>query len=74
MSEQTKSKIEYMIILVRMFAQRFGLSDRQAFNYLFDYRGIELLEKCYDAFHTLSYEDVVEDVAQYCHKQGGYLS
>jgi len=74
MSEQTKSRIEYMMILVRMFAERYGLSDRQSFNYLLDYHGIELFEKCYEAFHTLPYEDVVEDVARYCHRQGGYLS
>ena len=73
MSELTMNKIEYMIILVQMFADKYCISNRLAFNYLQQYNGIQLLEDHYNVLHTLSYDDVIDDTADYCRKNGGYL-
>ncbi|MCQ2270208.1 MAG: DUF3791 domain-containing protein [Bacteroidales bacterium] len=73
MSELVKNKIEYMLIIVQMFADKYQISNRLAYQYLCNYKGTELLEKQYNTFHTLSYDDVIDDVAAFCHNNGGYL-
>lgn len=66
-------KIEYIIMLVHLFAKRFGLSFLQAYKYVSQYDGIEYSEDHYNILHTLSFEDQVDGLAHYCHKNGGRL-
>ena len=68
-----RDKIEYIIMLVKLFAQHFGLSYLQAFRYISLLGGIESVEKHYDILHTLSFDDQVEGLAAFCHKKGGML-
>ena len=66
-------KIEYIIMLIKLFARHFGLSFQQAYRYVSIHQGIEYAEQHYNVLHTLSFEDQVEGLATYCHKKGGAL-
>ena len=67
------AKIEYIIMLIKLFARHFGLSFQQAYRYVSIHQGIEYAEQHYNVLHTLSIEDQVEGLATYCHKKGGAL-
>ncbi|CCZ13487.1 uncharacterized protein BN465_00192 [Prevotella sp. CAG:1092] len=67
------AKIEYIIMLIKLFARHFGLSFQQAYRYVSIHQGIEYAEQHYNVLHTLSFEDQVEGLATYCHKKGGTL-
>ena len=67
-------QVSYIVAVISDFAEHYGLSTPQAYRYLARYKGIEFLEEFYDVEHTLSFEDVVSDVALYCRKNGGTLS
>lgn len=64
---------EYIIALVNEFAGRFGLSDRQAYNYLRNHRAIPFIEQNYGIIHALDFDEAVDSVATYCRKSGGEL-
>lgn len=67
------AKIEYIIMLIKLFARHFGLSFQQAYRYVSIHQGIEYAEQHYNVLHTLSFEGQVEGLATYCHKKGGAL-
>lgn len=67
------AKIEYIIMLIKLFARHFGLSFQQAYRYVSIHQGIEYAEQHYNVLHTLSFEDQVEGLATYCHTKGGTL-
>ena len=67
------AKIEYIIMLIKLFARHYGLSFQQAYRYVSIHQGIEYAEQHYNVLHTLSFEDQVEGLATYCHKKGGAL-
>ena len=54
------AKIEYIIMLIKLFARHFGLSFQQAYRYVSIHQGIEYAEQHYNVLHTLSFEDQVE--------------
>lgn len=74
MSKRTRDKIEYMVIMVSMFASHFHLSEVEAYRYINQYQGIELMDEFYDVMHTQSFPDMVDSLAKYCARNGGYLA
>ncbi len=66
--------MEWILIFVYEFGRRFGLTLKQAFNYLSQYKGIEFVEKHYDYCHTQSFQSMVSDIAEYCTRTGGYTT
>lgn len=66
-----KNLIDFVIITISEFARRYGLTIRQASNYLVRFKGIDFLTEFYDVEHTLSFNDCVEDVAIICQNNGG---
>ncbi|WP_304221028.1 DUF3791 domain-containing protein [Phocaeicola plebeius] len=46
---------------------------RQAFNYLRRFKGIDFIDRHYDYVHTQSFTSMVDDIAEYCRRQGGEL-
>lgn len=68
------NKIEYVVCCVGAFAERFHLSNSQAYAYLRRFSGIDFLIDCYAAEHTLSIDDAVEDLASICLKKGGKIA
>ena len=67
------NKIAYIIAVVNEFSTRFSLNPQQAYRYLDRFKGIDFVDEFYGVEHTQSFEDVVDDLAQYSHKNGGAL-
>lgn len=74
MSNYEKSKIEYIVVCISEFANRFNLSSQQAYAYLKRYKGIDYLDEFYDVEHLFSIEDAVDDVTNMCKRNGGTLA
>lgn len=66
-------QLNYYIMCVSAFAQTKNLGQKEAYNYLEEYKGIEFLEECYDAEHCLSLEDAVDDLTIVCKNNGGNI-
>ena len=66
-----KRKINYTVICVNEFANKFHIAPKEAFFYLYDYKGIEFIKEHYDIEHTLSLDDAVEDLIMVCRNNGG---
>ena len=73
MRTKTENKVTYYIYCINRFAERFKLSSKDSFNYLFQYGGMLFLEDFYDVEHLLSLNDTVEDLVAVCRNKGGYL-
>ena len=66
-----KEVIEYVVATISEFAKRNFLTIKEAANYLLRFKGIDFLEQCYPAEHTLSINDWVEDITAICKRNGG---
>lgn len=66
--------LDYIVVCISEFASKYGMHMRDAYSYLALYKGIDFLKEFYDVEHTLSFEDVIEDVAAICKKNGGAVS
>ena len=73
MGYSNHDKLEWTIIFASEFGRRFGLTLKQAFNYLSRFGGIKFVDEHYDYCHTQSFQSMVSDIAEYCHKKGGAL-
>lgn len=69
MGYDMQDKLEWTIIFVREFGRKYGLTMKQAFNYLSRFKGIDFLDRHYAYVHTQSYAS--NDIAEYCHRKGG---
>lgn len=74
MSKEQSNIIEYLICVIGAFAHRFALSNAKSYQYLREFKGLNFLIKHYEAEHTLSIDDAVEDLAVICHRHGGALA
>ena len=68
-----RKKIEWTVCFVLEFGGKYGLSMRQAFNYLSRFKGIDFIDRHYGYVHTQSFASMVEDIAAYCHRHGGAM-
>ncbi len=68
------NKIEYVICCVGAFAEKFNISNAEAYAYLNKYGAVNFLIDCYAAEHTLSIDNAVDDMMSICLKKGGNLS
>lgn len=66
-------RIEYVVACVGAFAQRYQLSNMQAYAYLRRFTGIDYLLDCYVAEHNLSIDDAVSNFQDICQREGGKL-
>ena len=73
MGYSNNDKVEWTLILVLEFGRKYGLTLKQAFNYLSRFGGIAFIDKHYDYCHTQSFQSMVGDIAEYCHRKGGLL-
>ena len=73
MKDDIKDKVEWTVIFVLEFGRKYGLTMKQAFNYLSRFKGIEFIDRHYGYAHTQSFASMVDDVAEYCHRRGGAL-
>lgn len=69
----SKDVIEYIVTAISEFAKRNLLTVKDASNYLLRFKGIDFLEQCYAAEHTLSLNDWVDDITAICKRNGGAI-
>lgn len=74
MTYSNDEKLEWTLIFVWEFGRRYGLSAKQAFNYLSRHKAIDFIDRHYDYVHTQSFQSMVTDMSEYCHKNGGGLT
>jgi len=72
MSEQ-KRKIGFTIACVNEFARKYQMSSKEAFQYLFKFKGIAFIKENYDVEHTLDFETILKDLGILCKKNEGTL-
>ena len=72
---QERKQIKYATssLLIAEFAKKFNLGQRQAYNYLKRFKGIDYLISFYDVLHTQSFEDAIHDISIICQRNGGAL-
>ena len=68
---ELKKKINYTVVCVNEFANKFHITSKEAFIYLYDYKGIEFIKEHYDVEHTLSLDTAIEDLTMVCRNNGG---
>lgn len=66
-------KLEWTVIFILEFGRRYGLTMKQAFNYLSRYKGIDFIDRHYEYVHTQSFASMVDDITEYCQRHGGAL-
>jgi hypothetical protein len=66
-------QLEYLMVFVRMFADHFRISEKQAFNYLDRHKGLAFVRNHYDVMHTLDFDYAIQDVQEVCQSNGGRL-
>lgn len=74
MSREDSRKIDYTVAVVGEFARRHSISQKEAFGFLDRYGAIGFIKEHYEIEHTLSLEDVLEDMLIICGRNGGVLS
>ena len=73
MSKQEKNIINYIVICINEFAKKFKITSKEAYIYLRDYKAISFLKENYEAEHTVSLDDAIEDIGQICINNGGNI-
>jgi len=58
--------LDYMVVCVNDYADRHGLTYVDSFDYLRRNQGLAFLQECYEAEHTLSLDDALEDLDAVC--------
>lgn len=70
---EENNKINYVVSCVTEFAYRYELPQSKAFQFLYNYKGIEFLKENYEIEHTLSFEEVIDDLFMICKNNGGTI-
>ena len=73
MSTQEINKINWIVVCVNEFARKKKIPVKSAFLFLYKFKGITFLKENYEAEHTLSFDDTVEDLDIICSESGGVL-
>lgn len=73
MYKQEKRLIDYIVICINEFAKQCKISSKEAYLYLKKFKGIEFLKENYEAEHTVSLDDAIEDLKQVCFNNGGNI-
>ncbi len=68
-----KDRTDWTLVFLWEFGKKYGLTMKQAFHYLKRYKGFSFIEKNYNYAHTQSFDSMVDDMAEYCHRHGGAL-
>ncbi len=73
MSNKEITILNYIIICISEFAKQKSINRVKAYNYLKEYKGLIFLKECYEAEHTLSLNDAIDDLTEVCQKNGGKI-
>ena len=70
----TKIKcLHYYVMCISAFAQAKNLSQKESYNYLNEYKGMDFLEEFYDVEHCLSLDNAIDDLTAVCKINGGKI-
>jgi len=58
---------------ISAFAQAKNLSQKESYNYLNEYKGMDFLEEFYDVEHCLSLDNAIDDLTAVCKINGGKI-
>ena len=72
-TEKQTNIINYLVICINDFAERFAMDAKAAYRFLAQYGGIDFIMQHYDIEHTLSLDEAVEDLEMICRQNGGVL-
>lgn len=70
----SKYEIPFINLVIRAFAERFGMTRQVAYRYLLGYQGLSFLIEFYDVEHLQDVEETVDDLVLWCKKNGGELA
>ena len=70
-TKQQANMINYLVICVSDFAERFAMDSKAAYRFLAKFGGIDFLVQHYDIEHTLSLDEAVDDLEMVCCQNGG---
>ena len=73
MSEITFNQIGFIAMIVSLFAKKHRYTEPVAYQYLRQYDGVRLLVDHYGYLHTQDFDQVVDDLDDYCRRNGGAL-
>lgn len=73
MQKYEKNIINYIVICINEFAKQYQMTSKEAYLYLNQYKGLEFLKQNYEAEHTISLADAMEDLKQICINNGGNI-
>lgn len=73
MQAKTSNIIGFVATIIALFAKKYKYSEPVVYHYISKYGGDKLLVNHYDYLHTQDYDQVVDDLNDYCHRQGGTL-
>ena len=66
-------KIRYINLCIVEFVRKFGISAKIAFNYLKMHKGLEFLDRNYEAEHLMPLNDTIHDLSILCKRNGGAI-
>ena len=72
-TKQQTNVINYLVICINDFAERFAMDSKTAYRFLEKYGGIKFLMQHYEIEHTLSLDEAVDDLETVCRQNGGAL-
>jgi hypothetical protein len=72
-TKQQINTINYIVICINDFAERFAMDTKTAYRFLSQFGGIDFLMQYYEIEHTLSLDEAIDDLAIICRKNGGVL-
>ncbi|MBP1565688.1 MAG: DUF3791 domain-containing protein [Oscillospiraceae bacterium] len=70
---ELRKEINYVVACVSDFAHKYNISQKEAFEFLYEYKAIQFLKENYDIEHTLSMDEAISDLMMICEKNGGVL-
>lgn len=73
MAREEINLLNFIVVCISEFARRYRMHMRDAYIYLKKNKGIEFLKEFYDVEHTLSFDDVLDDLTVICKKNGGIV-
>lgn len=65
--------INYLVICINEFADRFAIDTKTAYRFLSKYGGISFLLEHYEIEHTLSLDEAIDDLVAICSLNGGVI-
>lgn len=69
----TENRIEYIVWLISEFASKYRMSLAQAYKYLNNHGAIAFANDNYNVIHTFSLDSAVDDMTDFCRRNGGLV-